>query len=512
MDENSYPKEGVEIVLNQGKYHIISDDNGVFRFNNLPKGQYHLDAYFLGYTTTHLDINLKSNQKDFVVSLLPSTESLNEVEIHGNATLQKQKEASLNTEIVNAAYIQKNLKTTLMKSLEELPGVSTIDVGSGQSKPVIRGLSFNQVVVVENGIKHEGQQWGEDHGLEIDPYSVKQVEVIKGPSSLLYGSDAIGGIILINNAAYPLNQGSKAQLDLNTKTFNSSLGGSINMETRKNTFYTDSRISFNDYADYKVPTDSVNIYSYRAALKKRRLRNTAGQDMGLNTQIGWVNEKHHTRIYTSYFYANNAFFANAHGLEPRYVDVALYDANNRDVQEPHQTVQHFKMQINSTWYRTGGKWEMEMGYQKNYRKEMSPYVSHGYMPPIFSSHLPFASNLERLYDKDIVSANIKKEINTNTLKWQTGINADWQHNRINGWSFILPEFTKWAVGGFVYGKYYLNDNIIINSGLRYDLGSITTSKYFDWFASEDNSGNLFYLERVTALEKTYQNFSWAIGL
>jgi iron complex outermembrane receptor protein len=100
-----------------------------------------------------------------------------------------------------------------MSSLERLPGVSTMDIGSGQSKPVIRGLGFNRVVVVENNIKHEAQQWGADHGLEIDQYAVNNVEVIKGPASLIYGSDAMGGIIDMKNRKVPVENSFGGTID-----------------------------------------------------------------------------------------------------------------------------------------------------------------------------------------------------------------------------------------------------------------------------------------------------------
>lgn len=512
LDENGFKIESAEISLNEGKYWTTSDVQGNFTFRNLPKGTYHMDVYFLGYEKYHDDIHLTHHITDRLIVLKPSTESLTEVEIHVSSAVQRQKEASLSVELVNAQYIQRNLKGSLMKSLEELPGVSTIDVGSGQSKPVIRGLSFNQVVVVENGIKHEGQQWGEDHGLEMDPYAVKQIEIIKGPSSLLYGSDAIGGIILINNASYPFEEGIKGNLDFNTKTYNAFYGGSLNLTSRKNEFYTDNRLTFNDYADYKVPTDSVNIYSYKAALHDKRLRNTAGQDWAAHSQLGWVNEHHHTRFYISYYNSNNAFFANAHGLEPRFVDTDLHDSSNRDIQEPRQTAQHFKFVFNSTLYKDNNKWDVEMGYQKNYRQEFSPYVNHGYMPATFPDDLEFASNLERLYNKDIFSANVKYETKLTQLVWNWGINSEYQKNQISGWSFIIPEFSKWALGGYVYAKYDINDKTNINSGLRYDYGSISTSKYFDWFPSNVNESNPEYLQRSQELQKKYHSWSWAIGL
>lgn len=93
--------------------------------------------------------------------------------------------------------------TNFVHTLTKIPGIQSMDIGAGFSKPVIRGMAFNRIAVSENGIKQEGQQWGADHGLEIDAFNVEEVNVIKGPSSLAYGSDAIGGAIEILPAVPP---------------------------------------------------------------------------------------------------------------------------------------------------------------------------------------------------------------------------------------------------------------------------------------------------------------------
>ncbi len=511
-DENNGSLEGVSIILNEGKYHTSTDASGNFIFTALPEGNYHMDVYLFGYTTMHIDLNLRESIRNMTIKMSPGVLTLNEVEIHANATLKKQKETSLNIEVANDEFIRNNLKTSLMKSLEDLPGVSSIDIGAGQSKPVIRGLSFNQVAVAENGIKHEGQQWGEEHGLEIDPYSVRNVQIIKGPASLLYGSDAIGGIILIDNSSVPYNDGFQSDLSLNTKSFNSSFGGSLHFSKRKNSFFSDARISYNDYGDYRIPVDHVNIYSYKAGLKDNYLRNTAGKDLGIHGQIGYVSDKHKTIVFLSYYNSDNAFFANAHGLEPRYVDLNLHDKDTRDIQEPHQLANHFKALMNSSLYTKKGHWDLEVAYQKNIRSEYSPYVNHGYMPAVFPDNSIFKSNLERYFNKDIISLNIKREIINEGYRLNFGINTEYQNNRINGWSFIIPEFKRGTAGGYFFGKYNLNSNTIVNAGIRYDQGLIGTDEYRDWFESKNIDGTTEKIIRSAALNKTYGALSWATGI
>lgn len=94
---------------------------------------------------------------------------------------------------VDADYVTTQMQGSLAKSLESIAGVQASSIGSGLSRPAIRGLGFNRLAIIHDGIRHEGQQWGDDHGLEIDQFAIDHIEIIKGASALLYGSDAVGG-------------------------------------------------------------------------------------------------------------------------------------------------------------------------------------------------------------------------------------------------------------------------------------------------------------------------------
>ncbi|MCK7556480.1 Plug domain-containing protein [Chitinophaga sedimenti] len=128
----------------------------------------------------------------FCLGLLPfgnaiaqtkDTIQLNTVKVQDNRAEQRKRNTALSVETVNNAFIMKHLGGSLMQSLDRLPGVKTIGIGSGQSKPLVRGLGFNRVVVTDKGVKHEGQQWGADHGLEMDQLAVGEVTLVKGAAS-----------------------------------------------------------------------------------------------------------------------------------------------------------------------------------------------------------------------------------------------------------------------------------------------------------------------------------------
>ena len=120
---------------------------------------------------------------------------INEVVITGLSKSTEQKRTPTPITVVPRLVLLQSASTNIIDALSTQPGISQITTGTGISKPVIRGLGYNRVVVVNDGTRQEGQQWGDEHGIEIDEYSVDKVEILKGPASLAYGSDALAGVI-----------------------------------------------------------------------------------------------------------------------------------------------------------------------------------------------------------------------------------------------------------------------------------------------------------------------------
>ncbi|MFW5822801.1 MAG: TonB-dependent receptor, partial [Tangfeifania sp.] len=460
------------------------------------------------------EIDLTGNRK-LNIRLKPRLQTLQEVIITDDYAEQRQRDESLNVEIVNDQFLKQHLSGSLMKSLERLPGVSTIDIGSGQSKPVIRGLGFNRVVVIENGIKHEGQQWGADHGLEVDQFTLDRIEVIKGPGSLMYGSDAIGGVINLKQVETPQKNSFGGSIDLTGKSNNNLAGTSAYVFGRKEKLFFTFRATLLDYADYRVPTDSVDIYSYRAPLYKNRLRNTAGQEQNFHFSAGFQNNGTFSRFYMSNVHSKNGFFANTHGLEPRRVDTNLHDKSDRDIQYPFQDVNHFKIINKSSVSKGTIQVRFELGFQRNTREEWSQYTSHGYMPAVFPREIPFPEELEREFDKTIWSGNVLIMFQTGKkTEFSAGINAENQKNRIGGRGFIIPEFEQFTLGNYVLFKYRISDRSLVQAGVRYDYGNIQTDSYSDWFESplETATDTVWSaLQRAPELNRKFSNFTWSAG-
>lgn len=514
VDEYNNPLYGATVFVYPAAKGAVTDSSGHYFIHALSKGIYKITVSFVGYKplvdTVFIERNTMQNIKLSVANL-----RLQEVVVTDDYAATRQQEEPLNIEIVNGTYLKQQLGGSLMKSLERLPGVSTIDIGSGQSKPVIRGLGFNRVLVVENSIKHEGQQWGEDHGLEVDQYAVDNVEIIKGPGSLMYGSDAIGGVIDLKNKRIPEDNSIGGSIDLTGKTNNDFMGTSVYLYGRKKWFYTDLHATFVDYGDYKVPTDSVDIYSYRAALYKNHLRNTAGEELNLNLSFGLLLSKFQSRFFIGSVGSRSGFFANAHGLEPRNVDAEMHDKSSRDLNYPYQDVNHLKVINKSQYVWAKYRLEADLGFQRNYRQEWSQYVSHGYMPAVFPDTVGFESDLEREFEKYVYSGNLRL---TYTFKTKSqlvlGANSDFQDNRINGRSFIIPAFKQLGMGGFALVKHAFAENSQVQLGVRYDYGNISTKAYSDWFVSpitQQGDTTFAYVQRAAEINRSFSNFSWSFG-
>ncbi len=286
--------------------------------------------------------------------------ALKEVVVNGNhGSKERQMRSSLNTIAVGRNFITENFGGSLMQTLARLPGVKAMNVGSGESKPVIRGLGFNRIVVAENGIKHEGQQWGDDHGLEADQFSTETVEGVKGPAALVYGADAIGGVLDLRSDAVPEKRFG-GSVNVFARSNNESAGTHVGIGGRNGKFWYKANATLIDYADYKIPADSIQYYSYYIKLNDRRRRNTAGGEYDGNIMRGYIGGRLRSYVRVSDINMKSGFFANAHGLEVLMSDID-YDRSRRDIDLPYHTVNHFSVSNHTDYSWRKGLVEGDFG-------------------------------------------------------------------------------------------------------------------------------------------------------
>jgi len=516
--------KGAKLTLSGGSLDVptvsYADAEGAFHFTLPSKGRFTLLVQLHGYRMEKKDIDLQMGTviqvtMQAIPELAKDVHELREVAIMDNRQQIRQQEDALNVEVVNSDYLQRHLGGSLMKSLERLPGIKTIGIGSGQSKPLIRGLGFNRVVVVDKGVKHEGQQWGADHGLELDQFAANEVELIKGAASFVYGADAIAGAIDVKPAALPAAHTFGGSADLIGKSNNQLDGSSLNLYGRTDHWFMDARLTYQNYGDYRVPTDTIFVYDYAVRLHDRQLRNTAGRETNIHLNTGFIGARFRSVFYFSNTFSNSGFFASAHGLEPRRVDTDQHDASSRDILMPSQKVNHFKVINRTVWELSAHRLEADLGFQRNFRQEFSQYVNHGYMPPVYPADMIIPADLEREFDKHVYSANLKDYFSLGRHSITAGMNAEFQDNTINGWTFLVPSFRQFTGGMFVYDKLKINDKLLLHGALRYDYGRLRLSEYTDWFPSIPDGGtgtNAEYLKRAENLNRTFNSFVWSAGM
>ena len=399
-------------------------------------------------------------------------------------------------EIVDETFLSEHFTGNLMHTLQHIPGIHSMNIGSGFSKPVIRGMGFNRISVTENGIKQEGQQWGADHGLEIDAFGVERVMIRKGPASLLYGSDAMGGVIEITHPFPPAENQLFGEAALLGKSVNGTLGGSLMVGLKRNNWYARFRFSEQHFGDYHVPTDTIVYLTQRLPIEKRRLKNTAGFERDASLFSAYRKGHYYANLAVSNAYQKVGFFMGAHGMPDgnRLKD----DGDARNIELPYSTVNHLKMTSRQQymWEESIGFWDI--GYQNNHRKELSRFHTHyGTQPPPLTDP-----------DKEL---EFSLHTFSSSVKWKTFGSEEWEHtvgwdlqyqqNRIAGYSFLVPEYNRLTSGALWLSTWKPGPEFSVSGGLRYDYGRLDAAAFRDPYLEE-------YLQRLGYSEEEIAGYRW----
>ena len=193
--KSGLPLHGASVQIPDLKLVIVTDSAGNFHFKNLPSGNFLIEIKYEGYKTITRNISLKTGSNTENFKLEESATEISEVVVTGTSKATQIKRNPVPIVSVSHDYLTTNLNTNAIDAIAKIPGVRAVTTGPNVSKPFIRGLGYNRILSLYDGIRQEGQQWGDEHGIEVDQYGIDRVEVIKGPASLSYGSDALAGVV-----------------------------------------------------------------------------------------------------------------------------------------------------------------------------------------------------------------------------------------------------------------------------------------------------------------------------
>ncbi|MFA5541250.1 MAG: TonB-dependent receptor [Bacteroidales bacterium] len=432
------------------------------------------------------------------------------VEDRGNSHIQKIISPNI---IVNDSFIINRYDGNLFKTLNKIPGISSMDIGSGFSKPNIRGMGFDRIVLVENGIKHYGQEWGVDHGLEIDAFKIKNINIVKGAYSLLYGSGAIGGVIIVEESPPSQENNIFGEFISLFSSANTKFGESLQLGFQKDNFLVKIRYTQQNYSDYKIPTDSIIYLTRSIPIYNNRLKNTAGYEKDIDLYFRYSTKNWISIMQISNAKQKNGLFPGAHGIPS--INRVLDDGNYWGIDLPYNSVNHFKLLFSNTYLFEKQYIEWNLGFQNNLREEFSPFNTHyiGIQPPEINP------NKELGFDLNTISNTLKMNYFNGIWKHVYGIDMNFKLNKTNGYSFLLPEYKEFSTGVFFITNIDISDRININYGVRYDYCAISIDSYFDNYLKEylilmayKDSIVDYYSYRTKDVNKNYYNSSYSIGL
>ncbi|QJX47056.1 TonB-dependent receptor [Hymenobacter taeanensis] len=483
---------GATIVFPDLRQATSADADGNFQFANLPKGRFLMQVRFVGFTTVARTVDTSTGQP-LEVALTPAETEIGQVVVTGVSASTEMRRSPIPTSIIDQTRLRQTAATNAVDAIAHTPGLNQITTGAAISKPVIRGLSSNRVITLNNGAKQEGQQWGDEHGIEIDEFSIDRAEVIKGPGSLLYGSDGLAGVINFLPAD-PVEDGRIiGSVAANYQTNNYQQGYSLMNAGNLNGFNWQVRGSGKVAADYR------NRYDGRVYNSGFRELNSNGY-VGLNKSWGY---SHFT--YNSFNQilgliegerdSTSGRFLRTNGFgDTEIVTGRGFSGYGLDV--PRQQINHLRIGTDNNFILGQHRLTVNVGWQQNLRREF------GNPRYYYEQSLFF-----QLRTVDYAVRWFLPEMKG----WNTtlGVSGMQQQNQNKGVEFLIPAYKLLDGGLFGVTKKSFG-KLDLSGGLRYDIRHITADALY---LNEDEEpvpagqGEA----KFTGFKSTFRNVSGSVG-
>ncbi len=465
LDKNTKEAiEGASVFISDLKIGAVTNSKGDFNLSNLPVRKLALQVRMFGYSSITNYLELTTEITSVELFLSPQVLEKDEVVITGSAFATNHAQSSVSVDPIEKSQIQNTAATNITEALTQVAGVSSISSGGGIAKPIIRGLGYNRIVSINEGVRQEGQQWGDEHGLEIDQFSAERIEVLKGPASLLFGSDAIGGVINILEP-FPAPLGSiKGELVNQYQSNNKLFVTGAMAEGNQNGLVWRIRKTYKNAAAYSTPNEVI----YNSAFNE----DNSSLMLGINKKWGY--QHFHFSSYQAQFGIiegerdSNGLFLNHEG-----VSISNGDALTRTIALPFQRVNHYKFSSLGSYFIGKGNLRTVFGWQNNQRKE---YESNAFVPGMF-------------VDLKTVTGDVKYYFpEYKNMQVVVGASGGIQQNNNKGGVFLIPDYSSKDVGFFSSIKKVKN-KWSRNFGLRYDWKSISVDSLPSVFTSFKKSFN-----------------------
>ena len=365
---------------------------------------------------------------------------LNDLIVTGVTGDTKLKHATAPVSIVTPQILHSTASTNIIDAIAKQPGVSQITTGSGISKPIIRGLGYNRVVVMSEGVRQEGQQWGDEHGVEVDGNSVNSVEILKGPASLMYGSDAMAGVVILHSEPTLVEGDMKANIGTEYQTNNGLFAYNLAFAGNKNGFVWNARYSDKMAHAYKNKYDGY--------VPGSQFRERAGRLMlGLNKQWG------HSRLTWTAYHLTPSIIEGERDEETGDLIANYSPIKSYSKALPFQQVKHYKLVWDNSLNLSSGYLKTIIGYQQNQRQEFEES----------------ADEFELYFKMHTLTYDVRYITNEwNGWKLSTGVGGMYQNSLNKGEEYLIPDYKLFDFGIYATASKSLGDKWTLNGGVRYD--------------------------------------------
>ncbi|MBO6495424.1 MAG: TonB-dependent receptor [Roseivirga sp.] len=487
--EDGEPIPFATIILNnEGEKATVSDERGEFLFENLCDKKAIISIRFVGFITLTDTLLLESGTNEFEFKLEVNVQDLSEVTVEEEAV---EEVATISRVEINTKALEKTAGESLGKSLSGLTGVNMLQTGPTIAKPVIHGLHSNRILILNNGIRQEGQQWGQEHAPEIDPFVANNLRLIKGAAAVKYGSDAIGGVILVNPAELPKTPGIAGKASLIGAENNRMYAGSLLLEGGLKGL---EGFGWRVQGTYKKAGD--------ARASDYRLTNTGTFENNYSIGVGYHEDNLGAELFFSSFDAEIAILRSAHignltdleraigSEQPLFIEDFSYDINN-----PYQAVNHKLLKANGHIEVFDlGQFSVQYGMQVNSRQEYDIRRAGRSTIPALSLDL-YTHTLDLDFDMR----------HRGNWKWDVGASFMYQNNENDsetGIRPLIPDFENWVAGAHLIAR-FIKPSYELEAGARYDFRHYLIKRFdrqnnllkpeFDFNNLTGSVGALFFL-------------------
>ena len=465
VNKDGKPVQFANIAIPALHTGATTSQQGVFSIENVAAGTYEIRISMVGYRPVKVRKTVAAEQTTVLnISLEEDFSKLEEVVVTGVSRATAVRKNPVPIAVIGKREMNMNVNNNIIDAIVKgVPGVSAVTTGPNISKPFIRGLGYNRVLTLFDGVRQEGQQWGDEHGIEIDQYSIGRAEVVKGPASLTYGSDALAGVINMIPDIPELTPGKLQGSFLTDYHSNNGMAGaSLGLAYGSNDWKYILRTTAKAAHNYRNKTDG---FVYGTAFREYNFSALARVDKG------WGHSQFGATLYNN---IQEIPDGSRDSLTRKFTKQVLEDDDIKNrplvpdhqlrsyvINPLHQHIQHYRV-YNRTKRNLGkGDINAMLGLQQSIRRE----YNHPRLPSQPGLYVVLNTlNYDVRYNLPAI----------NGLETTVGVNGMYQGNKSkNGTNFPIPDYHLFDVGGFVFAKRSFG-KVDVSGGARYD------SRYIRW--------------------------------